>query len=354
MGRPRPRSSPRRMSRNPGPSLAELPIGRPIANTRVYLLDARMEPVPLGLPGELYIGGEGVARGYLRRAGPTAERFVPDPFGDRPGAGSSAPATGRRWRPDGQLEFLGRVDHQVKVRGFRVEPGEVEAVLRRHPGVGEAVVVDRRRTRRATVGWWPTSCRGHRPAPTSPSCATGSGPRCPSTWSLRPSSRSMPCPSRPTARSTARRCRTPAPACSTRPRSTWRPATPLEETLARVWAEVLELERVGVHDNFFDLGGHSLQSVQLVSRLTAGPGPPGLGQDRLPGPDDRRDGRSPRAGGRRRGWPRTGDAADIAALARRLLESEAPGAPRARQRRGASASTRSSPTASWRRSTRSR
>ena len=117
-----------------GAAPPELPIGRPIADTRVYLLDRDMELVPLGLPGELYIGGEGVARGYLHRPGPTAERFVPDPSAAGRAPASSGPATAAAWRPDGQLEFLGRVDHQVKVRGFRVEPGEVEAVLRRHPG----------------------------------------------------------------------------------------------------------------------------------------------------------------------------------------------------------------------------
>ena len=177
------------------------------------------------------------------------------------------------------------------------------------------------------VAWWPTSCRGHRPAPTSPSWATGSGPRCPSTWSLRPSSRSMPCPSPPTARSTARRCRTPAPACSTRPRSTWRPAIRSRRRSPGSGPRCWSWSGSAIHDNFFDLGGHSLQSVQLVSRLTAGPGPPGLGQDRLPGPDDRRDGGSPRAGGRRRARGSHGDAADVAALARWLLESEAPALP---------------------------
>jgi amino acid adenylation domain-containing protein len=252
----------------PGADRAEPPIGRPIANTRVYLLDGRMELVPLGLPGELYIGGEGVARCYLHRPALTAERFVPDPFGDRPGARLFRTGDRARWRPDGQLEFLGRVDQQVKIRGFRVEPGEVEAVLRRHPGVGEPLV----------VAWEDAAGLRHLAAYVVPRAGAA-----PEAIELRRWVQSVlpeymipsafvfldALPLSPNGKIDRDALPAPGPAQLDRVAEYVAPRNPLEESLARVWADVLGLERVGVHDNFFELGGHSLQSVQLVSRLTA-------------------------------------------------------------------------------------
>src|SRR4029453_13129882 len=121
-------------------SVSSIPIGRPIANTEIYLLDSHLSPVPIGVRGELYIGGAGLARGYLNRPELTAEKFIPNPFSDEPGARLYRTGDLARYLPDGQVEFLGRVDQQVKIRGFRVELGEIEAVLGNHPGVREAVV----------------------------------------------------------------------------------------------------------------------------------------------------------------------------------------------------------------------
>ncbi len=251
----------------------ELPIGRPIPGARIYLLDARMEPVPAGLPGELYIGGEGVALGYLGRPGATASRFVPDPFGAVPGARLFRTGDRARWRPDGQLEFVGRVDHQVKIRGFRVEPGEVESVLRRHPSVSDAVVAareDAAGNRRLVAHVVPRPPAAIDPddlrrwlQSTLPEYMVPSAFVALDAMPLSPNGKldrsALPDPGPGSV----------APACEY-----VAPRTPLEEELARIWAEVLGHERVGIHDNFFDLGGHSLESVQLVSRMTGALGRP--------------------------------------------------------------------------------
>ena len=303
----------------------ELPIGRPIANTEVYLLDANMELVPLGLPGELYIGGEGVARCYLHRPGRTAERFVPDPFGDRAGARLFRTGDRARWRPDGQLEFLGRVDHQVKIRGFRVEPAEVEAVLRRHPAVGES-------GRRGPRGRGRPPATGglHRAPRATPSPTVAELRR----WLLAALPEYMvpsafvtleALPLTPNGKIDRKALPDPRPSLLdpaaeyVPPRTPWRRLS--RGSGPRCWSS----DRVGVHDNFFDLGGHSLQSVQLVSRLSAALGRAGLGQDRLPGPDDRRDG-----GGLEREAAAVANGShrdDIAALARWLLEADPPTLP---------------------------
>ncbi|HEV2735235.1 MAG TPA: amino acid adenylation domain-containing protein, partial [Longimicrobiaceae bacterium] len=241
------------------------PIGRPVANARCYVLDAAGEPAPLGAPGELFLGGDAVARGYLGRPGMTAGRFLPDPFAAEPGARMYRSGDRARWTAAGVLEFLGRVDDQVKVRGFRIEPGEVEAALERHPEVREAVVVVREDEPgdRRLVGYV---------VPADGAVAASAlrgwlGERLPEymvpsavvvleRFPLTPSGK------------VARRA-LPAPDGADQAAEYVAPRTPTEETLAAVWAEVLRRERVGAHDDFFALGGHSLLATRVVSRLRA-------------------------------------------------------------------------------------
>jgi len=243
-------------------SVDVVPIGRPILNTRLYVLDAGLQPVPVGAPGELYIGGVQVARGYLNRPALTASRFVPDPLGS--GAGSRLYATGdrARWRADGAIEYLGRLDDQVKIRGFRIEPGEIEAALRRHDGVRECVVVvredapgDRRLVAYVVGGVETGALRAHLrqglPEHMVPSAFIA--------LDLLPL----------TLNGKLDRKALPAPGLASAEETYVAPRTPVEEVLAEIWAEVLRLERVGARDNFFELGGHSLLGTRVVSRVRA-------------------------------------------------------------------------------------
>jgi amino acid adenylation domain-containing protein len=238
-----------------------LPIGRPVGDRRAYVLDGALEPVPPGVPGELYVGGPAVARGYLDRAALTAERFVPDPFGGERGARLYRAGDRVRWRPDGTLEFMGRVDRQVKVRGFRVETGEVEAALARHPAVREAAVVARGDAAgvKRLVGYVvprdvlvPDAVREHLRA-ALPEYMVPSAlvvlDALPLTRNGKLDHRALP-----------------APAWEDQGRFV-APRTQDEEILAGIWAEVLGTERVGAHDDFFALGGHSLAATRVLSRV---------------------------------------------------------------------------------------
>jgi amino acid adenylation domain-containing protein len=242
-----------------------VPIGSPVANTRVYVLDADLNPVPAGVVGELFIGGAQVARGYARQPALTAERFVADPVA---ADGGRVYRTGdrARWRPGGVLEFLGRADRQVKGRGHRIEPGEVEAALTAHPRVRSAVVVARGEGGErllaaylvaADAGGPPTveelreHLRGRLPEFMVPALFTEI-PAVPLTPTGKLDQAALPGPQDGRLR--------PATGGA-------EPSSPTETELAGIWAAILNQDRVGVHDNFFDLGGHSLLAIQLISRI---------------------------------------------------------------------------------------
>ena len=249
-----------------GSSGPVVPIGRPIANIQIYLLDAHLEPVPVGIPGELHIGGVGLARGYLGRPDLTAERFIPDPFSAQPGSRLYKTGDLARYRPDGRIEFLRRVDQQVKVNGIRVETGEIEVALGRHPGVKEAVVLAREDTPgdQRLVAY---VVAVEPPAPSAPELRHFLKRELPEF--MVPSS-FVELPRLPwTPHGKVDRHALPAPD-RTRPdlgQSVVAPRGPLEEALARIWADILGVERVSVHDDFFELGGHSLMAIRIVSRI---------------------------------------------------------------------------------------
>jgi len=235
-----------------------LHIGRPIANTRIYLLDEQQQLLPIGVPGELYVGGGGVARGYLNRDGMNAGRFLADPFSDRPGARMYRSGDLARWREDGSLEYLGRNDDQVKIRGLRIELGEIETRLGDHPAVREALVQARDGQ---LLAWFiprqavtalqlreflrqqlPEYMLPMAYVPLDAWPLTGNG---------KLDRRALPAPG-------------PEDLIS---RAYEAPQGPLEITLAGLWSELLQVEQVGRHDHFFELGGHSLLALQLIQRM---------------------------------------------------------------------------------------
>ena len=261
----------------PGASARTIPIGHPHANAQVYILDPASRPVPVGVPGELHVGGAGVARGYLNRPDLTAERFVPNPFHDtdagvETGAGARLFRTGdlARFAPDGAIECLGRIDRQIKIRGNRIELGEIEAVLRRHPGVRDCAVVARRAETRAPAGRpeprlvaylvseapIPASdlrslCRGALPGFMVPAAFVRLD-ALPHTSSGKIDEGGLPAP---------------GPGAQEQADDVVPPRDPIEKTVAGIWADVLEIEAVSVDANFFDLGGDSLHGVQVIARV---------------------------------------------------------------------------------------
>jgi amino acid adenylation domain-containing protein len=241
-------------------------IGRPIANTQVYVLDAHLHLLPIGVAGELYIGGVGLSRGYLGQPTLTAECFVPHPFGQEPGTRLYRSGDRVRMHADGTLEFLGRLDQQVKVRGFRIEPGEIEATLRQHPQVGEAVVVVREEGGERSLVAYLLAVAGQEAPPRSELRAWLAG-RLPGY--LVPAHLLVleALPLLPNGKLDRRAL--PAPSLRDTGEAVYQaPRTPIEELLAGIWAEVLHIEQVGRHDHFFARGGHSLLATRVVSRAS--------------------------------------------------------------------------------------
>ncbi|HEX9945239.1 MAG TPA: amino acid adenylation domain-containing protein, partial [Thermoanaerobaculia bacterium] len=254
--------------RHPSAVGEAVPIGRPIANTTVHLLDRGLRPVPMGVPGELYTGGDGLARGYRGRPDLTAERFVPNPFPLSPQRGERLYCTGdlARWRPDGAIDFLGRRDQQVKVRGFRVELGEIEAAFLQHPGIADAAVVVRQETGGKVLAAYgvpregealPVDLRDHLRA-TLPEYMIPTYLVALPELPLNPSGKVD-------RRTLAERSPLPEGAGNGEPVA---PSTPVEERLAEIWREVLGRERIGIHDDFFELGGHSLLAIRALALIS--------------------------------------------------------------------------------------
>jgi len=244
--------------------ITAVPIGRPIANTQIYVLDPQGQPVPIGVPGELYIGGIGVARGYHRRPALTADRFVPDPFSVRPGQRLYRTGDLVRFRADGALDYLGRLDHQVKIRGFRIELGEIEQALRQQPGVREAVVLARTEASgtKRLVGYVTLD------AAMAVEVATlrqGLAQQLPEYMVPAVLLVLAQLPLSPNGK--VNRAALPAPEAERERTAVYEaPQTEPEQTLAAIWAQVLGLPRVGRHDNFFELGGDSILALQVIAQ----------------------------------------------------------------------------------------
>jgi amino acid adenylation domain-containing protein/non-ribosomal peptide synthase protein (TIGR01720 family) len=242
-----------------------VPIGHPFANTQLYILDSHLQPVPIGILGELHIGGAGLARGYRHRPKLTAEKFIPNPFSTEPGDRLYKTGDLARYLPDGNIEFCGRIDHQVKIRGFRIELGEIEAVLRQHPAVQETVVLDREDIsgEKRLVAYvvpkqeaTPITSDLHRFLKQQlPDYMV------PSVFMLL-----LALPLSPNGKVDRQALPVPNTVRPELDKAFVAPRTPVEARLVEIWAKVLGVEQVGIHDNFFELGGDSIISIQIVAR----------------------------------------------------------------------------------------
>ncbi|MBZ0165158.1 MAG: amino acid adenylation domain-containing protein, partial [Candidatus Omnitrophica bacterium] len=244
-----------------------VPIGRPVANTQIYILDKDLHPVPVGVPGELHIGGIQLARGYHRREDLTQEKFIPDPFGREEHARLYKTGDLACFMPDGNVEYLGRMDHQVKIRGFRIELGEIETALLRYPGVKECVVIARKDA-------------GGNASLAAYLVVEGAQPAVQDVRNfllINLPDYMVPAlmlfldrmPLSPNGKLDRKALPEPQDIRASLQKDYVAPRTPLEEQLAQIFADLLGIDKVGIHDNFFELGGHSLQAIRLISRIRA-------------------------------------------------------------------------------------
>jgi aryl carrier-like protein len=240
-----------------------VPVGRPIANTQIYLHDAHGLPVPTGADGEIYIGGTGLARGYFQRPELTAEKFVPDSFG-----GGRLYRTGDigRYLPDGVLLCAGRVDQQVKIRGVRIELGEIESLLGQHPKIA-AVAVAARESGNSGKELAAYYVSRNDPGPSATELRSFLAERLPTPMLPSHFIRLPELPLTPNGKVDRQRLPEPDGARPDLTRPFLAPRTPIEEILAAAWSDVLKIAQVGIHDNFFELGGHSLSAMQVLARL---------------------------------------------------------------------------------------
>ncbi|WP_375476969.1 amino acid adenylation domain-containing protein [uncultured Nostoc sp.] len=241
------------------------PIGRPIHNTQIYLLDKNLQPVPVGVPGMLYIGGAGLARGYLNKAGLTADKFIPNPYANLPGERLYKTGDKARYLPNGEIEYIGRIDNQVKIRGFRIELGEIEALISLHPVVREAVVVVRSdlADSQRIVAYVVLQKEQILVISELRNFLESKLPNymIPATFVIL---EALPL----TPNGKVDRKALPAPELTQLSSSNYvPPTTPIENLLAGIWAEILGLEKVGIHNNFFTLGGHSLIATRVISQI---------------------------------------------------------------------------------------
>ncbi len=242
-----------------------VPIGRPIGNTQIYILDRHLQPVPIGIKGELYIGGAGIARGYLQRPELTESKFIRDPFSDRPGARLYRTGDWARYREDGNIEFLGRIDDQVKIRGYRIELGEIEAILGQHQGVAQTAVIARSEgDRQRLVAYIVPSEESD--VPSANDLRDFLKSKLPEYMVPARFVSLSAMPLTPNGKIDRRALPAPEDVNPSSDSGFAAPRSPQEECLARIWSELLRLKQVSIHDNFFELGGDSIVSIQMIAR----------------------------------------------------------------------------------------